>query len=932
MPSKQPKSILDFFLLKLPVLITVTGGILLFYAFFFAGNEVLPVLPGIFAESLKIPLDILQVGLMQFPLEIDNYLLFQSFESLQPIAKPLSSFLYAGLLWFLVSMGIGLIATFKQKPFVFVTIGIILLLLLTGVNSLNIGGISSNWAFILLLVFALVPSWIIHVFFDQWALSKKLWVILPLAFLILPALVLVSTVPQAALLLSENISMLGVGITSIFFIYTGHAVISAIYLLLSQLNKGTGLKISWHLMVLFLLYFTFFIFLLLEITGSFSLPFSIKPLMLFVLVPGALGIWDLKYKLLQLNQPFQDHRIGKSLYWIGFSIAILTCWKAQFSLNEPMQDFLIHLFVYSQVGFSALFFGYLVANFLPVMNSGTALEKILYQPQFFAYFHMRIGAIMTLAILAAFGDGIVVVQFSAASTNLSGDYYLAANKPLEASILYENSWEQYRNNQKAKNAAAHLRLQLNQPSLAINHLTESFDHKPVVKDILLLTDLLHKRARFTEALFYLEKGLQYYPKHPQLTNNLALFYSKNNRGKEALELLTNLYQGDKVLESNRLGLQLKHLIDLEQEVSNINDPVFLVNKLAYYNLMGNVKDFDFQLDQEQNPEILQRASIRNYWTNEPENEVEQDLTYIDGVLAENWVPLTEQSFRESRVFRSYQADYIDASMRYLNGLAFGFSGSAGYYHYLAASILADQLDFEKAAVELVQAAAKGFREFKPHHLVILYFGGEAENAEKISEQFQVDWPVWLSSESTDAHTFYKGLSTLLPATKKQMEENISQINDAEMKGYYLLKILLHKSHWFSEDELLSLGHQNLTATNTPLEPSTFTELVKKIKRGKDHVLEAELDVSNWLQREWTTENNPYLTPLVLEAIERADSIDEKYSLAQQSTEFNKDPLLWMALVKASRNIGLDNYASQAIFSMQDWVPADELEKLQITSQ
>src|SRR5690606_11810890 len=100
---------------------------------------------------------------------------------------------------------------------------------------------------------------------------------LPIALLTLPLLLGLGEAVNGALLLAENLSLFAMAVTGLFMLYTGHAVISSVYVLLAKLNKGVGLKISWHITVISILYLLFFLFLLLRITGNFQWDAPIPP-------------------------------------------------------------------------------------------------------------------------------------------------------------------------------------------------------------------------------------------------------------------------------------------------------------------------------------------------------------------------------------------------------------------------------------------------------------------------------------------------------------------------------------------------------------------------------------------------------------------------------------------------------------------------------
>src|SRR5690606_20000741 len=127
--------------------------------------------------------------------------------------------------------------------------------------------------------------------------------------------------------------------------------------------------------------------------------------------------------------------------------------------------------------------------------------------------------------------------------------------------------------------------------------------------------------------------------------------------------------------------------------------------------------------QVQEASITSRAVLRNQWSHDVIGDAVIDMALVDTLLAKGVNASVEEELRQSRVVRTYQQDYINETLKHLNGLAYQFPNSASKYHYMAASILVGQLDFEKAAIELMQAEEKGFSRFKSQDLAILYFGG-----------------------------------------------------------------------------------------------------------------------------------------------------------------------------------------------------------------
>jgi len=786
----------------------LAGSFLLIWVSFFNPTQGMPIESGIFAEKIKVPLQFLNLGIFQLPLETENYLLFQNFESLPPIVQRFSTLSFGIITWVLMSLAMVYISTFNRTYFIISAVVVILLMLLSGVNGLNIGAISSNYAYIILIMGLVGPAVVINTFFDHFSLLIRGLVIFPIAVLTLPVLTALSPVADPYLLFSENISLLNMAISLIFFAYIGHSVITAIFYMLINMNKGVGIKITWHLVVLFLIYFAILIFTYLELTGNVFFGVPTPPIAPMVIIVGVLGYFEVNLKIEQIEQPFQYKVIGQSLYLIGFAITLFTFWKAEFSVNEPMADFLKHAFVYTQMAFSMMFFAYLMANFSDLMNSGQSIERIIFEPNFFAYFHMRLGSLIAMVSLMLFADGVAALQFSSASTNVTADYYYATERPLEAGILFENSWARYRKNKKAKNASAHMKMAQNQPTLAMRELEESFDVSPSVNDIVFLSSILHRQDKIFDAIFFLEKGLDIFPENAYLQNNLALLQSKINQGEMAFELLQGI--NHEVANANKIGIQTKHLIRVDETPDARGNRIASINLLALENLKGNFADVQLEYEEdEMEPTVTTKATLANQWSNRTTNRSAEDLVLIDSLLAQDISSSDEEDFRQIRVLRSVQANNINQALTYINGLAFNYPGSSGFYHHMAAMIYAGQLDFEKAAMELVRAEGKGFRNFRPEHLSILYFGQQMDRAGLFALQYGVEYPDWMIFHEdrlvlNEEVAFMGALSTLNESTKVEFMQHLSSIQDQDLKAKYAYEILWKKAHWLDRGELESI--------------------------------------------------------------------------------------------------------------------------------
>jgi tetratricopeptide (TPR) repeat protein len=916
----------------LPFTMSVLGCLLLLASHYLWKGGIMPVVPGIFSESVNVPVNFYSIGAEVFALEMDNFLIFQNFQSLAPPIFPQLSLAYGLLIWVLFLLGLTLISTFKRMYFIIAAALCIFLFTFSGVTGLHIGGLYSNTSLLILLAGTLLPLILLSFFAPAWGLLQRLALVLISGTLTLVALLQLSDIQNPALWLAENSIFPAALIALLFFMHIGHAVISSITVFLIRLNKGTGIKIIWQLVVIFLLFFLLLIFTLLSIMGAVSLPFPTLPPFILFLLAGFLGYGVMKLKAEQTDQVYELPLVGRAFYWLGFAIAGLTWAKADFTGNQPLFEFLNHSFIYGQLALSLLFFLYLLANFSQVINTGREVEKILFKPQFFAYFHMRIGATMALVILVIFADAVVGVQLGAFSTQATADYYYQNQKPLEAAILYESSWLEYRNNPKAKSAAAHLRFQLGNTTEAMDHLYQNFDYVPSVPNILLLSDRLHRQEKIFEALFYLEKGLEIFPEDARLKNNLSLLYSKLNRPNEAMQLLQDMNEKKSIAKANLLALMVKHRIGMQEGIDEREDLPYRINYLAHANRQGNFAPF--VLDTRDLPDNfhLQTAVLRNQWSNKVGQDITGDLLQMDSLIALEQMSFEERNYRETRILRTLQGNFLNETLKFLNGMVQAYPNSAGYYHITAAKILAGNWDLEKASVDILMAGEKGFENYQPLHLALLYFGGKPVDALRVHTLQEVEFPRWMEwaedgrlieNEQVQFWTFVGQMHSML---QEELLAPIEKLDSEILKSEWAMGLLRHKLHAISQEDFGQVKNLLLEENRSGWTAGQLDNWYDYV-HGKTDSLLPEID--ELLQTELGRTRNAYWSPMIWRALEEEPEILVKYEILQEAIQFNKDPLLWILYVKYSRQMGLDNYASEALASMQGWLDSDQIERLQM---
>lgn len=907
---------------KLASLVLISGALFALFPLF----KLIETFPNIqsatFLDTVAVPFNSVEIGKLNIPIQLDNFLVFQDFHSLPAKVTLWESYLFGAVVLLISTSVLALVSRFTKFSFLGAGIVWILLLTLSNINGLNIGGPSSTLPLIILLSATILPT----IFFHIWGTKVKFWFRWTVLFLCfsgsLVVLVYLSPIASPTLYLAEQSLLLALGLGISWIFWQGHGMLSGLVIPLSKANENLSTKFSLQFTILALLYFLTLIFLLLDLRGEVNIPFPIFPPIYLIFPLGILGWLSLDEKIRQSNELAGSGPSLKALYLLGLAIIFWSVWKFKISANQPAEELLEHVLVYSQFGFSLFFFIYLMSNFLSLMNAGKGIHRVMYKPYSLPYYHLRIGGIIAFLVITTYMEAIVAAQVNSLTSNVLGDYYYQTGQRLEASILYENSWNRYRYNPKAKNLTAHLLFQLNQPTLAKEHLEQSFAEAPQVDNILLLSERLQRENKLFEAIYYLENGLKLFPENPFLVNNLALFYTLVQRYDEAVTLLKKDDFASTVTSSNWIALQTKLGLPTDTKKTP-SDLIGSINLLAAKRKRGEkpesyeLKNLRMLLQKESSPMLIQ-AAYRNLVTELNPSDPSSEIHLLDSLSkVETFVEYTIQ-LQESASLRSLESGRVNEAVKNLNGLAFRNPGDLAYYLNLTGLIQAQQLDFQKAARDIILAEEKGFKAIEAHHLAILELGGFSEKVEELILKYPKYKTFGLNSELA----LFGKFNQTLP---QKLFEIWKTIPGEEYKIAFSIKLLSHKAHGLTKLQIVELGKY----LSGKVERENELQIFLKNPDWKDGNSLAAFTKFLGLKEELTA--NPYFTPLILSAADRATDPLLAYEIINSACDFNQDPQLWIRKVQAAKRIGLDNYATAAIQDMSYWLSWDEIEQLQMTN-
>ena len=865
---------------------------------------------GAFLDRLPVPFSKVNVGEVEIPIQVDHFLVFQNYQVSPYPFTPNESYLFGVFILLASVTALANLSRFKKIPFIGAGAVWILLLTLSNFNGLNIGGPSSSLSLLLLLGATLIPT----IYFHIWGTQSPFWmrwlVLAGTTGATLVTVIWISPILNPSLYLAEQSLIIGIGFSIAWIFWQGHGMLSGLLVLISKANAGLKTKTSIQFAAVTLLYLGLLLVLLLHVKGDVTWPIA-DFIPLYLIFPlGLLGWYSTQEKLAQSDNLASSTQTLQNLYLLGFACSLWTIWKLTFSHNQAGEELLKHLVIYTQLGFSLFFFIYLAINFLPLMHRGKAVHPVLYKPFVLPYYHLRIGGTIAFMVITTFLEAIIASQVSALTSNIVADYYYQTNQKLEASILYENSWDQYRYNPKAKNLTVQLLFELDQPSLAKEHLEESFDLAPQVDNILLLSERLQKENKPFEAVFYLENGLQFFPNSPYLSQNLALLYTLVKKDAEAQALFADLSKNNPVATANWLAISAK--LGKKVEIPEAEeDLIFLINRVATERKNGTPVDPQIlnllkeMLAKESSPLLLQ-AGYRNLLATQNLEDPTKDLAFLDSLAKREELLEYTMQIQETAILRSLGAGRINEGVKNLNGLAFRNPGDAAYYLNLSGLVLAQQLDFEKAAKDFAFSAEKGFQAPLPIHDAIRNWQGiraaEPEQSKLVQPEFAF-------------------LGTFNQSHPQKLFNDWKSIPSAKFKLEVALKLLSHKAHGLTTPQLKEIGAFLKGKTDRIADLDAFLQAPDWSNANSLRSFTKFIGSSEELTA------NPYFGPLIWSAALQTKDGLEAYELLQAASEFTKDPLLWAKKVQAAQALGLDQYATEAREEMKTWMSEEEIEAL-----
>ncbi|UII29275.1 hypothetical protein LVD15_12855 [Fulvivirga maritima] len=543
-------------------------------------------------ERVKVLIDSFKLGPFTLSTADDNILFLQTFTSPEVHVNAFSYYWLLGItvlgmvvfitivsdlsnFWFFVGLTIflGILVNFKFE---------ILLLM----------GSSDKWGLIIAIICYLPISYYFNRINNTISFTTRLTIYTVITLALGIGIYFTAEVDKPFLYMATYGVINPLLVSLLFIIVVAHEIIAGFVYILTKSNSASSKNTITHFYVISAIYIVNVVLLYLRERHIVEWDIIYLNLFLLLTISAILGIWGFQQRTVQFKNILNSEFNGALLFIIMFICCFCTIAHFAATFNDPAIEIFRDIIVYSHLGFGIIFLIYITSNFIGPLGNNMQVYKVLYAPTQMPYFTFCFaGLIASSAFLFSAGWKITVNQGYATYYNGIADmHYLNGELTLAEAYYKQGALFGY-NNHKSHFMLASISEKKQDDIQAVVNYKQAIAKNPTPQAYANLSSIYNDQDRFFEALFNLNEGLDKFPKHPLLENNLGIVYSKTNITDTALFYLDkaiNEPEAKKAAQSNLLALLVKNQIpvnadSLFEELNIANDLISINNKLALKN-------------------------------------------------------------------------------------------------------------------------------------------------------------------------------------------------------------------------------------------------------------------------------------------------------------------------------------------------------------
>ncbi len=525
-------------------------------------------------SSFTVDYSIFSKGPFSFSITADKKVLTELFvggemPTTTLITKVLMIVIATGVLLFL-----SLVTMFKRLWYLVAMAFMLVFLVMLDVGAVQLFGWSDTKVLILIFIVLLTPSYYLHAFRTNTGFIKRLWVLA----------IALASVGGAIYFFSDTdypfTTLLNYGILApyiliiLFIISVAHEIVALFINFITGTDGITNSTKLRHFLIITGIYLANILLSYLYTAHYIEWQLiSINPFVLLV-ISAILAVWGSRARATLFAGASKQEALWPILYLVIAIVSLGTIVFFMLALNDPLIKVLGDIIIYAHLAIGISFLLYILYNFIPLIEKGYEIRKILYNPTNLPYLTYRLMAIMIVVGLFAIRGFDYPVWYSLGGyNNAKGDMALA-NGYTDVAAAYYVSGDALAYHNHKSNYSLGMMLGAQEPTKAIVHFGKAMEQQPTSQTVLNKANLQNLQQEYYNALFTLQEGNELLVDNFHLYNNLALQFEKLRIIDSASYYFQLAGTQNKQVKNNRLAHSARYNIPLGKDstaiFSNLN--------------------------------------------------------------------------------------------------------------------------------------------------------------------------------------------------------------------------------------------------------------------------------------------------------------------------------------------------------------------------
>ena len=475
-------------------------------------------------------------------------------------------------------------------------------------ESVNLFDLSSRPVLIIIFFILFLPSYYIHAFLKNEHYGIRLLISF-LSVLAVGGLIYFFGEASAPFSTLYSYGILAPFFVILLFTVTVSHEIIRVFLKVTVISRGAAGKSRLrHFLILSLIYWVNILLSYLEVAHFIDWNYLLFDPYLLLSISTVIGFWGINKRAFIYKNANNSSAIWVLLYLAVALIAYSLIFYLLLSLNDPILQVIGDFIIYAHVAIGMAFLLYIIYNFMPLIEKGYDVEKVLYEPTNLPYFTYRlVGLIGIIALVAIRGLDYPVWYTMGGYYNAVGDHYKELKDYEFAEVYYSEGAQMALNNHKANYNLAQLTV-ADDRELAKAYYTKAAERTPSAQAYLNLSNLLQRDNEYFKALFNLQEAKNALPQNDYVLNNLAVTFDKGNFLDSAAIYINGIESNSPVINTNKLGIFAKNGWELAE------DSVKLLSDLTVGGVANatNYGIYDFVISELTGDYLYNKVALNNW--------------------------------------------------------------------------------------------------------------------------------------------------------------------------------------------------------------------------------------------------------------------------------------------------------------------------------